>query len=271
MSNKMKFRTFLKETQDIFGFDDELRRMADAGRVNKVVDEKPIQPFNSVGMLEHLSKMKVGVHPRGFQDFTNVVQWGTKPGALRVRVGSQYTVYIERLLHDLDNNPVWVTKKVYRINTDEYKQYAESVGDAIHDEIEKIAVTNLDGTNKEYKDVHELAQTVKETMDAYANNLFVFDRIKKVSEHNAVIVYQVKGGGVGALQTPRSQGRINQIVCDISFNEHTGLIRIMNTSIQTGHEGVSWHIMPSSFEGMFAPTQDPQEIAEAVTTAMKWF
>lgn len=267
MKHEMKFRTFLEEFKDIFGVEAELRTPDKP----KMLDEKPIQAFNSTEMMEHLASLKAGTHPHGFQDFSNTVQWGTNPGAVRVRIGSQYTVYVERLLVDLDNNHVWTTKRVFRINVDGYKQYAEAVGDAIHDEVDKIIVTGMDAPQRRFNDVHELAEELAEAMQSYANDMFVFDQIRKVTDNNSLLVYVVKGGGVGALQNPRSQGRINQIVSDISFNEATGLIRIMNTSVQTGDEGVSWHIMPSFFEGMFAPTQDRKEIAEAVVTSMKWF
>jgi len=263
---------FVEEFRDIFGFDEEIRAMREKERATKaVLDEKPIMPFNSNAMLESLARQKVGVYNRGFQDFSNVVQWGTNPGAIRVRLGSQYTVYIERLIFDFDSNPVWTTKKVFRINTEEYKQYHESVGDAIYDELSKIALQNLDSAKREYNDTHELAQEIKDTIDGYAHDMFVFERIKKVNENNSLLVYAVKGGGVGALQTPGQAARINQIIVDVNFSEDTGLIRIMNTAVVTGDEGYSWHLMPSFFEGMFAPTQDFKEIAEAVTTAMKWF
>lgn len=268
MDTKLKFRVFLEEYRDIFGFDAELKRASDK---TKPLDENPIQPFNSVRMLEHLADKPVGTSKKGFQEFSNLVQWGTNPGAVRVRLGSQYTVYLERLIHDLEGNKVWLTKKVYKINTDEYKQYVESVSDALHDEIGKIALQNIDGAQKKWQGLEDLALAIKEEINDYANDHFVFDRIRKVNDNNYIVVYHVKGGGVGALQNPRSQGRINQIISDVNFSETTGLIRVMNTSVQTGDEGVSWHIMPSFFEGMFAPTQDPKEIATAVATSMKWF
>jgi hypothetical protein len=267
MTHDLKFRFFLEEFKDIFGFNPEIDKNS---KKKKYVDEKPIQPFRSNGMLESLSKHKVGVH-EGFQDFSNTVQWGTGPGAIRVRVGSQYTLHVERRCDDLEGNKTWITKKVFKINTEEYKTYFESVGDAIHEEIEKISKTPLDGPKKSYHSVEDLARDIADEMTNYQNDSFEFDRFKKVTENNSLLVYVVMGGGVGALQTPASQSRINQIIVDVNFREDTGLIRIMNTAVVTGDEGYSWHLMPSFFTGEYAPTQTAKEIAESVVTAMKWF
>lgn len=267
MNCEMKFKVFFEGFKDIFGFDAEIAKNAEK---KKCIDEKPIQPFNSNGMLENLARHKVGVH-EGFQDFSNTVQWGTGPGAIRVRIGSQYTLYIERRCDDLEGNKTWITKKVFKINIDEYKTYFESVGDAIHDEVQKVSRTPLDAPNRTYYDVEGLAHDIAGEMTNYQNNNFEFDRVKKVTENNSLLVYVVKGGGVGALQTPASQARINQIVVDINFREDTGLLRIMNTAIVTGDEGYSWHLMPSFFTGEYAPTQSNKEIAESIVTAMKWF
>lgn len=267
MSHEMKFRVFLEEFKDIFGFDADVAKIADKKRH---MDENPIQAFNSNGMLENLARHKVGVH-EGFQDFSNTVQWGTGPGSIRVRIGSQYTLYIERRCDDLEGNKTWITKKVFKINVDEYKTYFESVGDAIHDEVQKVSRTPLDAPSRDYHDVEGLAQDIADEMTNYQNENFEFDRIKKMTDNNSLLVYVVKGGGVGALQTPKSQARINQIVVDVNFREDTGLIRIMNTAVVTADEGVSWHLMPSFFTGEYAPTQSNKEIAESVVTAMKWF
>lgn len=264
----MKFKLFLEEFKDIFGFDAEFAKQRDDQK--KVMDERPIQAFNSNGMLEHLARSKVGVH-EGFQDFSNTVQWGTRSGAIRVRLGSQYTVYVERQCDDMEGRPTWITKKVFKINTDEYKTYVESVGDSIHEEVLKVSRTPLDAASKEYHDVEGLASDIADEMNNYANNMFQFERMRKVNDHNSLLVYVVKGGGVGALQTPASQARINQIIVDVNFREDTGLLRIMNTAVVTGDEGYSWHLMPSFFTGEYAPTQSTKEIAESIVTAMKWF
>src|ERR1039457_2382477 len=94
MKKQLNFKLYLEEFKDIFGFTDEMK---DSQPIAKVVDEKPIMPFNSNRMLEYLASQKVGVQ-EAFQDFSNTVQWGTEPGSIRVRIGSQYTVYLERLI-----------------------------------------------------------------------------------------------------------------------------------------------------------------------------
>jgi hypothetical protein len=261
----MSFRLFLEEFKDIFEFGPEERLP-----VIKKYDDGPIMPFGSNRMLEHLASRKIGVH-EGFQDFSNTVQWGVGPGSIRARIGSQYTVYLEKQIVNLEGDREWITKKVFKINTDEYKNYTESVGDAIHEAVSKISRGNIEGPKKDFDSINDLTEEIAEEMNYYANEMFVFEKIKPVNETNAIIVYQVKGGGVGALQKVRSEGKIHQVLVDVAFNEATGIIRIVNTAVVSGDEGTSWHMIPSFFAGMFSPSQNSREIAEAVVTAMKWF
>ncbi len=265
---KTGFKVWLETYKDIFGFDEDLTAKMIA-RLRRP-DDKPIRHFNVNEMMNRLAQNKLG-HHQGFQKFNNESQWGTLPGAIKVELGMQFTVYIERLVYDLEGDPRWITKKVFKINVNEYNGYEDSVADAIYDEVVKVFMDPLDGPSKEYGGLEDLIETVVDKAKHYGGDMFIFERLKKVNDDNYILVFGVRGGGVGALQKTRSEGRINQYIIDISFDKKTGLLHVIETTVQTGDEGTSWDLQPSFFEGMFCPSQADAEIVESIVTSMKYF
>lgn len=266
----MKFRVWLEAYKDIFGFEED--EVAEKVRLLRRADDRPIKPFDITQMLEDMATQRVGRH-HGFQRFSNEVQWGTGPGAVKVEVGTQMTAYIERAINDLAGNLTWVTKKVYKINAEEYRDYPDAVADALMTDVNQVFGEGLDGPDRHYSHdalidlVEHLVQRIKETRHQY----FVYEGVKRVNEHNYIIRFSAKGGGVGALFTTHNQGRINEFLIDVSFNPEAGLLHAILTSVQTGDEGASWEIQPSLFEGWYAPTQAAKDITESLLTSMKYF
>lgn len=262
------FRLWLETYRDLFGFDDELN----AAMVAKLrrPDEKPIQHFNVNRMMNRLAENKVGTHP-AFQRFTNECQWGTRAGSIRVRLGMQYTVYVERLVFDLEGDPKWITKKVFKININEYNGYDDAVADAIYDEVLKVYGDALDGPSRDYGTLEDLVDIVVDKAKTHGGEIFVFERVKKVNDDNYILVFGARGAGVGALQKTRSEGRINQYIIDISFDRRAGMIHVVETTVQSGDEGTSWQLQPAFFEAYYTPTQDNHEVVETIITSMKYF
>lgn len=264
----MHFKLWLEEYRDIFGFDEDMVQP----HLRPRPDDRPIRPFDVNGMLERLAGHRLGPHP-GVQRFPNEVQWGHGPGAVRVEVGMQLTAYVERLVYDLEGRPVWVTKKVYKINTEEYNRFPDSVADALWDDAQKVHTEGLEGADKAYSTdalaelIEHLVHRIKETSHPY----FVYNGVTKVSDDNYIIRFDTKGGGVGALFSTQNQGRINEFVIDVSFCRQAGMLHAFLTSVQSADEGVSWQLQPSLFEGWFAPNQSEKDIAEALLTSMKYF
>jgi hypothetical protein len=227
-------------------------------------------PFNANRMLEYLASLKIG-GKQGFQEFNNTVQWGKEAGSLRVELGQQYNLYLERLVHDIDGEPFWITKKVFKINTDEYKQYVESVADSIYEQIEKVANESLDGPQKKFAGILDLAKDISEEVNYYANEFFVLDHIRQLSENRSLLAFFVKGAGVGYLRGMHGGGRINQVLVDLNFNESTGLVHTQCCILLSGSDSNSWMIQPSFADFVFCPTQPIHEMSHAIVTALKWF
>lgn len=267
----MKFKKWLNESyEDLFGFDDNMN--ADKIAALRVPDDKPIMAFQINQMMEDLADHRLGVR-HGFQRFSNQTQWGTTPGAIRVVVGSQHTIHIERLIHSLQGDPTWLTKKVFRVNLAEYSKNYQPVAEAIYDQVSNVFKEGLEGPEKNYNR-EALSDLVDDIIDKFkerGHDIFIFDKIKKVDENNYIIQFDARGGGVGALFKNHSEARINQFLINISFNEEHGLLHTMLATVQTGDEGSSWELTPSIFEGWYSPKQRPNEIVETILTAMKYF
>jgi hypothetical protein len=255
--------------EDLFGFDDETLHKRIVQKMRRP-DEKPIHHFAVNNMMDRLADNKVGDH-QGFQKFVGECQWGNRAGAIKVELGMQYTVYIERLLHDLEGSPVWVTKKIFKINVDEFNRYEDAVADAIFEEVLKIYKEGLDGPVRKYESLSDLVEEVVDKAKVYGGDYFFYERTKKVNDHNYIVVFGALGGGTGILQAARSEGRINQYIIDISFSPKTGLLHVIETTVQSGDEGTSWALQPAFFEGWYAPTQDTNQIVESIVVSMKYF
>lgn len=267
----MQFKKWLNESyEDLFGFDDNMS--AEAIAKLRKPDEKPIMHFQVNQMMEDLADHRLGAK-HGFQRFVNQTQWGTTPGAIRVVVGSQHTIYIERLLHSLLGDPIWTTKRVFRINLSEYSRNYQPVSEAIYNQVSEIFKEGLEGPEKQY-DSEALADLVDDVVDKIkerGHDIFIFDKVKKVNDTNYIIEFDARGGGVGALFTTSNNARINKFLINMSFNENHGLIHTTLASVQSGDEGTSWELTPSIFEGWYSPKQRPKEIVETILTSMKYF
>jgi hypothetical protein len=263
----MRFKLWLESQRDIFGFDD-----GPPATVSPPADDRPVRRFNINSMMEDLASRQMGTHA-GFQKFPNEVQWGTEAGAIKIEIGMQHTAYLERLVHDREGSPVWLTKRVYMINTDGYMDHPGAVAEALYGDAAKLYRTGLDGPAEDYSAdaledmVMHLVARAKETAHQY----FIYEGVKRVNPHNYIVRFAARGGGVGALFSTQPQGRINEFIIDVSFCRQSGLLHTILTSVQTTDEGVSWEIQPSLFEGWFAPAQGSHEVAEALLTSMKYF
>ena len=267
----MNFKHWLNESyQDLFGFDNAM----DAEKLIalKKPDDKPIMHFQINQMMEDLASRHLG-HKFGFQRFVNQAQWGETNGAIRVVVGSQHTIHIERLTSNMQGDPTWITKRVFRINLTEYSRNYQPVAEAIYDQVEDIFNEGLEGPSRKFS-TDALADLVDDIVDKVkerGHDVFVYDKVKKVNENNYIVQFNARGGGVGALFKTRNEARINQFMIDISYNENYGMLHAMLSTVQSGDEGTSWELTPSIFEGWYSPNQRPHEIMETILTTMKYF
>ena len=69
----------------------------------------------------------------------------------------------------------------------------------------------------------------------------------------------------------RDHMRVIENLTDISFNEKTGKIRIMNSCVKTKVGGHQWKLTPNDIDMYFMPTQNKDEIVESISTYLKWY
>lgn len=261
----MNFKLWIEEYKDVFGFDVDCK-------IKEIIplDDKPIKPFKVNEMMDRLCQQQLSTL-ESYQKFSNECQWGTNVGSIKVAVGSKFTVFIERLIKDLEGNSKWITKKVFKINTDEFKGYESNVADAIFEEVVKVSKEGLDSPNKKYDILYDLIETIVDDFKEKGHKFFVYQGIKKINENNYILQFAVRGSGLGVLVKKKSESRVNEVIIDVSFNEKTGLLHVIETTVQTSDEGLSWDLAPSFFEGFYTPTQNNQEITDTIMTSLIYF
>jgi len=256
------FTTWL-ESKDIFGFEKDFQKKE---QDKKTIKETPVEVFSVEKMMNYLLEMKLpGKNPS--MRFTNQIQWGENVGAVRVKMGTTLQMHIDKLSTDLEGNPTWVTKKFYQINRGGYGGYEKSVGQELFGEIQKIDKKQLDAPKNEYKELPNLVIGIASQLRRLAHDIFVFEGIKRVNDKNFIIKLGLRGGGVEA----RDHQKVLQNLTDVSFNEKTGKIRVMNYCVKSKVGKDEWNLFPADQDWYFMPTQDKNEIVDVVNTNLKWY
>lgn len=260
----MRFKTFLEAT-DIFGF--ESRNRGQDQTPQDELDNKPLRQFDVELMMNYLSRKKVGPH-ESTSRFMNEIQWGENYGAVKLEVDTGYRFLIKRLTHDLEGSPRWITKKLFQLNRKGFGGYEDSVANEIYDQIKYHAQYPLEGPKQDFDDLSNLATYVATRMRRVAESKFLYEGIKRVTPDTYQIVFGVGGQGVEA----RNHFKVEQNVTELSYDKEKGTIRITNYNIQSkaGRER-NWQVMPSDMDLYFYPSQDKQEIGEAVATRFRYY
>jgi hypothetical protein len=218
-------------------------------------------------MMDYLSRKRVGPHDPS-SNFMNEIQWGRDYGAIKLEVDPGYRFIIKRLTHDLEGNDRWITKKLYQLNRKGYGGTEDAVANEIYDQIRHHSHYPLEGPDNEYQDLDRLALYVATKMRRVAEAKFIYEGIKKVAPDNYQIIFGVGGQGVEA----RDHFRVEQNVTDLSYDRNRGTIRITNYNVRSkvGREH-AWQVSPVDLDLFFYPSQDKQEIAEAVATRFRFY
>jgi hypothetical protein len=257
------FTTWLENKVDIFGFEKDIQRKEQQKRN---VKETPVESFNVESMMDYLLEMKLpGKNPS--MRFTNQIQWGENVGAVKVKMGTTLQLMIEKLSTDLEGNPTWVTKKFYQINRSGYGGFEHRVAIEVFGEVEKIDKILLDSPKNEYKDLPGLVIGIASQLRRSANDIFIFDGIKRINDKNFIIKMNIRASGLEA----RDHQKVIENLTDISFSEKTGKIRIMNSCVKSKTGGSQWKLTPNDIDMYFMPTQNKDEIVESISTYLKWY
>lgn len=258
----MRFKEFWENT-DIFGFDKE----HDKDTSNVKPSAKPLRSFDIELMIEYLLNKRIGQH-KPSSKFMNEIQWGQTPGAVRLEVDTGYTFRVKKLGKDLQGNDRWFSKRTFQLNRLGSGGYEDSVANEIFDHMEKVFEQKIDAPIGDFDKFDSLVHNIATKTRRVARDYFIYEGIKKLSDKNYLIVFEVRGGGVEA----PGQSRVEENITQISYDSELGVIRATNYNIESPVGGPhSWSLSPVDLDLYFSPSQDREEISEAIAVHMKHY
>lgn len=266
----MKFKRYLKEGYEIFGYDHKDEKDARERSPNFPTSDRdgdrPIKGFNLEYAVDLIASHSIG-EKQPLRLFFDQVIWGEGVGSIRLRFGTKFDVIIEKLTYDLKSNPLWVTKKVFSLNKNYFSSLEEVVADEIYKELIEVDDNGVDGPISNYNEFERLIKSIAFRTNNVVNDPLFFDSIKKLSDDEYIIVFGCRGGGV---QSPDQQ-RVEQTQIHMKYHSKRGVIQCIQTNVESSLKYHDWTIMPSDFELYFMPSQSRDEIVNVLATIMKWF
>jgi hypothetical protein len=226
----------------------------------------PIKSFSLEKLFNILSSEKVG-NKEGYGNFMNEVQWGETSGAIKCWCGTGLNLMVDRLGIDLVGNPTWYTKRIFQINRKGYGGYENIVANEIADVVQRIHKEDADSPNSKYEKLEVLVTQMAESIRRNANQIFIYEGIKKMSDSNYIIRLGVRGHGI---QAPGQQ-RVEENQTSVIFDKEKGMIRILNYNIESGMGQHEWATQASDTDLNYFPTQSNSEIIETITNTLKWY
>lgn len=257
-----KFSDWLvKESKDIFGFERELRPEKKDPR-----DTQPINAFDIEKIIENLARHNIGPLQPEIK-FVNEIVWGNESGAIRVSINSWLNVVLERKTTDLAGRGMWIAKKVYQLNHNQFGGAESQVSQEILQEVENVYKAVPDSANREYKELQNLVIAITGMMKRNAHDIFVFQGIRRINENNYIIRFGLRGHGVQR----KGQKRVEENHTQVTFDQNSGLIRLTNYNIESPLGEHKWAVTQKDVDWYFAPNQNKSEIAQTISTTMHWY
>lgn len=264
----MDFKLWLEEaemkTAD-FGFDKESAN--NPHKVAGIEREHPIHRFDIEEMGTYLAMKKLGSKHCKIQ-FVNQYVWGEGAGAVRVRINTGLQLFIDRQGIDLLGNQRWLTKKSFQINREGYGGYEDIVAGEIFESLEEVHAVPLDVPQDIWPNLERTVINLANKLQKTAKDILFFENITKISNNRYIIVFGVRGAGVGG----QDHTRVEENITEIIFDEKSGALRIFNTNVESDiTDQHTWKLMPSDQDFFFFSTQNNEEISEVVSTPMRFF
>ena len=257
----MKFRRWFEST-DIFGFDKEINQEKNYEDVNA----KPVRQFDIGLMIEYLSSKSIGLH-KPYSPFMSEVIWGNDLGSVKLEIDTGLTFYIKKKGKDLLGEDRWVTKRMFQLNRHGYGGLEDYVAQEIFEHLERAFNEPIPSAREGYTELENLTMHLYNKMKRVAKDVFLPMGIKQVDENNYIIIFEVRGGGMGA----PDHRRVEQNQTVVSYDRDTGAIRIFNYNIESPVSSRKWEIMENDLDIYFFPTQDREEISECLAVHMKYY
>ena len=263
----MNFKDWIVKESKIYGYRDIFGFEKEYFPIKRKDSEKPIKGFNTEQMIESLGRHAVGqLLPE--VKFVNEVRWGEGTGAIRVWTGTKGGLMIERLGYDLHGNPRWITKRRFQINQSGVGGFEDSVTEEVLDEVGKVHEAAVDSPKNDWDGADHLAICMASALKrTFVEELF-YGGIRKLNEDNYIIRFQVRGQGVGA---GLLRNRVEENHTQVFYDRKAGYIKITNYNVESNLGEHKWRVMPSQIEWCFFPTQNEDEIIQAVANFSHWY
>jgi len=263
----MNFKLWLESEMKIADFGFEKEHSDHSPKISNIDREHPIHKFDIEELGTYLSMRKLGPNPC-YSPYVNEYIWGEDVGALRVRINTGLQLFVDRKAIDLMGNEKWLTKRSFQINREGYGGYEDVVASEVFNILEEVSTLPLDVPKEAWPNLERTVVNVANKLQRTAKNMLVFESILKLANNRYIIKFNVRAQG---LET-QDHNRVEENLTDISFDEQTGALRILNTNVEspTG-KSRSWEIMPSDQDFLFFATQDNEEISEVISTPMKFY
>jgi hypothetical protein len=254
--------------KDIFGFDRPKHALA-RGTPGPNQGDMPIDSVDSQIIMAELARHPIGNKMPEWVDTEGVIWGGKEAGAMQVELSpwGSYKVTIRRKINDLEGTARWICKRVFPVVEFDNDKNEEDMAMQLLDELEKLNEEMVEMPKNDYKDLEKLVLSLGSKVRRFSPEIFVFEGIKQISKNNYLIYLSLRGHGVEA---PDSQ-RITQFNIDISYDEHTGLIRCFGNDVATKTKGHAWRLQPSEWDEVFCSTQSREEIENAILASLKTY
>jgi len=255
-----------------FGFDEEPKRKDFERRSPNHGDPTrcqvmPIQNLDLDYTTELMSRQMIGekVARRPFMD---KVVWGNDVGAVRLNIGTKTEMMVDKLCTDLQGVPVWVTKRMVQLERQDCADQEMVIADEIMQEIKDVDQSPLDSPTNQFDKFERLVTAIAYKAGTVANDPLFIDGITKLNDNRYIIVFGVRGAGTGNTD----QSRVNQVMIDMSFDQETGVIKMIEGNVESAHKkGMEWNLVPSDFILNFMPSQPQDEIVDICASVIKFF
>lgn len=229
--------------------------------------DTPIRPFGRDKLMSELSKHKVG-SVFGESSMGTNVKWGTGVGAVRIHMSPNHLITVDRLTDDLEGNPSWVIKKSAKVRYEEYAGRESVVAREVLDEVNLVAESQIDSASEDC----DLERIVRRTkyMTERLTGVFRLEEVIKDGPHRRTLQFGVTNYGVGQLVSQDTPGGILAAYIEVAFLPKRGLIKGTFATVTVDERSNAATIQVPYFVGFFAPSQNPQEIAQVLTNGVRF-
>jgi hypothetical protein len=182
-----------------------------------------------------------------------------------------FDAFIYSLVHDLEGNPTWICRKTFQINNKDFAGRERVVSEEIFEQAQRLDKGTILYA-KESMDFAGFVSTFVDRLKHIRNDIFYYKGTKKLTEHNYLSWFEIKGQGSGRAAGSHAAASILQMITDMSFNPNTGLMRIMLTNVNDNIDSpTSWELWYSDFNEQYSPIQSKDEIIETFLCFLKYY